>query len=192
MPARAPTRRRSAGSAGSSRPTVRPRPLHAWTRTQASTSGRDEPRPRARDQQRRAPERDRPLPRQQEHDRLRAPLGALDSVLPDQRAGPVHELYRWTNRTASEDDKIVTNPDGFQFKDPSGNVLGTLDMMKRYKALMFVAEQALQPPLERPDLVRALQVLRERGQQQRGLLRQQSPRMAAAARTRTRRPTSPS
>jgi hypothetical protein len=74
----------------------------------------------------------------------------IGSVLPSARWTPFSQtnglgqsmtLYRWTNRAASEDDKIVTNPDGFQFKDPSGNVLGTLDMMKRYKALMFVVNK---------------------------------------------------
>src|SRR5258707_7114379 len=74
----------------------------------------------------------------------------IGSVLPSARWTPFTQnnglgqamtLYRWTNRAASQDDKVVTNPDGFQFKDPSGNVLGTLDMMKRYKALMFVASK---------------------------------------------------
>jgi hypothetical protein len=47
-------------------------------------------------------------------------------------------LYKWANVAASEDDLLITNPDGFQYKDPSGNVLGTLDLVKRYKALMVV------------------------------------------------------
>jgi hypothetical protein len=131
----------SAASTAWSRPTAARTSSTAWTRTSSIRGWTRRASARARDQQRRAPERDRRLPRQQEHDRLRAPLGALDAVLPDQRARPVHDALPWTNRAASEDDKIVTNPDGFQFKDPSGNVLGTLDMMKRYKALMFVASK---------------------------------------------------
>src|SRR4029450_9387275 len=50
-------------------------------------------------------------------------------------------LYRWTNRSASQDNLIITNPDGFQFRDPSGNVVGTIDALKRYKALMFVVSK---------------------------------------------------
>ena len=50
-------------------------------------------------------------------------------------------LYRWTNRAASEEDLLITNPDGFQFLDPDGNVLGTVNTEKKYKALMFVANK---------------------------------------------------
>ena len=55
--------------------------------------------------------------------------------------GQTQNLYRWTNVAASETSQIITNPDGFQFLDPSGNVLGTVDTTKRYKALMFVASK---------------------------------------------------
>jgi len=53
---------------------------------------------------------------------------------------PAHPLnyYRWTNRSASQGTLLVTNPDGFQYLDASGNVLGTLDAHRSYKALMFV------------------------------------------------------
>jgi hypothetical protein len=50
-------------------------------------------------------------------------------------------LFRWQNPAASETTQIMTNPDGFQFLDPSGNVLGTVDTLKRYKALMLVASK---------------------------------------------------
>jgi hypothetical protein len=50
-------------------------------------------------------------------------------------------LYRWTNPDASDASQLITNPDGFQFLDPNGNALGTIDTTKRYKALMFVASK---------------------------------------------------
>jgi len=71
----------------------------------------------------------------------------IGSVLPSARWTPFTQtnglgsqmtLYKWANRTASQDDLLITNPDGFQFKDPSGNVIGSIDTLKRYKALMFV------------------------------------------------------
>jgi len=74
----------------------------------------------------------------------------IGSVLPSARWTPFTQvnglgqsmtLYKWANVAASEEDLLITNPDGFQYKDPSGNVLGTLDTTKRYKALMFVASK---------------------------------------------------
>jgi hypothetical protein len=71
----------------------------------------------------------------------------IGSVLPSARWTPFTQtngvgqsmtLYRWANRAASESDLLITNPDGFQYLDPSGNVVGTLDTVKRYKSLMFV------------------------------------------------------
>ncbi len=71
----------------------------------------------------------------------------IGSIMPDARWTPFTQtnglgqpmtLYRWDNRTASQDNLVITNPDGFQFKDPAGNVIGTIDAVKRYKALMFV------------------------------------------------------
>jgi hypothetical protein len=50
-------------------------------------------------------------------------------------------LYRWENRADSEEDLLITNPDGFEFRDPAGNVLGVVDTEKKYKALMFVANK---------------------------------------------------
>jgi hypothetical protein len=50
-------------------------------------------------------------------------------------------LYRWTNPGEAEGSQIMTNPDGFQFRDPNGNVLGTIDTKKAYKGLMFVASK---------------------------------------------------
>jgi len=71
----------------------------------------------------------------------------IGSIMPDARWTPFTQvnakgqpmtLYKWTNRSASEENLVITNPDGFQFLDPSGAVLGTLHPEKRYKALMFV------------------------------------------------------
>src|SRR5207247_10144997 len=47
-------------------------------------------------------------------------------------------VYNWANRSASQGTLLITNPDGFQFRDPNGNVLGTVDAHRKYKALMFV------------------------------------------------------
>jgi hypothetical protein len=75
---------------------------------------------------------------------------AIGSVVPSARWTPFTTtdglgrpitLYRWDNRVASEQDLFITNPDGFQFRDPSGTTIGTIDTTKRYKALMFVASK---------------------------------------------------
>lgn len=55
--------------------------------------------------------------------------------------GQSMQLYRWANPDDSEATQVMTNPDGFQFLDPSGNVLGTVDAVKKYKALMVVASK---------------------------------------------------
>jgi hypothetical protein len=47
-------------------------------------------------------------------------------------------LYRWTNRTASNTDFVIRNVDGFQFLDPNGGVIGTVDPFRRYRAFMAV------------------------------------------------------
>ena len=49
-----------------------------------------------------------------------------------------YTYYRWANRSASSNNLVITNPDGFQYFDPSGNVLGTLDAYRKYKGAMFV------------------------------------------------------
>ncbi len=45
--------------------------------------------------------------------------------------------YRWANRSTSGNNLLITNPDGFQYRDPSGNVLGTMNAYRKYKALML-------------------------------------------------------
>ncbi len=45
--------------------------------------------------------------------------------------------YRWANRSASANSVLITNPDGFQYLDPNGTVLGTMNAYRKYRALMF-------------------------------------------------------
>jgi hypothetical protein len=47
-------------------------------------------------------------------------------------------LYRWANKAASNTDYLIRNVEGFQFRDPSGNVIGTAAPFRRYRAAMFV------------------------------------------------------
>jgi hypothetical protein len=51
--------------------------------------------------------------------------------------------YTWTNRDASENSGLLLNPDGYQYRDASGNVLGTARAERKYKALMFVLDKRL-------------------------------------------------
>jgi len=50
-------------------------------------------------------------------------------------------VYWWENRSESETYKLLTNPDGFQYLDMNGNVLGTATADRSYKALMFVLDK---------------------------------------------------
>lgn len=71
----------------------------------------------------------------------------IDSVFPDARWTPVTgtnaltnqpiTLYRWANRAASQENGLVTNVDGFQYRDPAGNVLGTADAFRKYRGLLL-------------------------------------------------------
>jgi hypothetical protein len=49
--------------------------------------------------------------------------------------------YRWTNRDTSADSLVITNPDGFQYRDLNGNVLGTMDAYRKYRALMLTVSR---------------------------------------------------
>jgi hypothetical protein len=51
-------------------------------------------------------------------------------------------VYTWANRTASRNSVLITNPDGFRYLDPSGNVVGTLDAYRKYRALMVNLSKA--------------------------------------------------
>jgi hypothetical protein len=46
--------------------------------------------------------------------------------------------YRWANQAASQNDFLITNVAGFQYKDPAGNVIGTADPFRKYKSMMLV------------------------------------------------------
>ena len=52
-------------------------------------------------------------------------------------------LYRWANRTASNTDYLIRNVEGFQYLDPNGNVIGTADPFRRYRAFMAVLNKRL-------------------------------------------------
>jgi hypothetical protein len=65
------------------------------------------------------------------------PVTITSASAPGFNAVPL-TFYKWTNRSASQGTLLVTNPDGFQYLDPSGNVLGTVDAHRNYKALMLV------------------------------------------------------
>lgn len=47
-------------------------------------------------------------------------------------------VWRWVNKTAAERNILITNPDGFQYKDASGNVIGTAEASREYTGLMAV------------------------------------------------------
>jgi hypothetical protein len=79
----------------------------------------------------------------------------IGTVLPDARwerrlltstAGPglasqQVPVYRWMNAAASENNLLITNPDGFVFRDVAGNALGTVNAERSYKALMAVVNK---------------------------------------------------
>ncbi len=77
----------------------------------------------------------------------------VGSVNPSARWGPTTvengitgeplAVYNWVNQDESDLDFIITNPDGFQFLDPEGNVIGTAEASRRYKALMLVLNKRL-------------------------------------------------
>jgi hypothetical protein len=47
-------------------------------------------------------------------------------------------LYRWSNRTSSNQNFLIENVKGFQYLDPSGGVIGTVDPFRKYKGLFVV------------------------------------------------------
>jgi hypothetical protein len=47
-------------------------------------------------------------------------------------------IYTWVNRDDTEGDVRVTNPDGFAYLDPDGNVIGVAEASRSYKGLMVV------------------------------------------------------
>jgi len=79
----------------------------------------------------------------------------VNSVNPASRWSPVTlangltggtiQLYRWANRPQADvgSNNIIQNVDGFQYLDPNGNVIGTVDPFRRYRAAMFVLNKRL-------------------------------------------------
>jgi hypothetical protein len=71
-----------------------------------------------------------------------------DLLFPDARWEPVtvtNELtgqpvtvYSWANRSISELNYFITNPAGFGYQDPSGNVFGVANPYRNYKGVMLV------------------------------------------------------
>ena len=53
-----------------------------------------------------------------------------------------YTLYRWANRSTNAWNTVVTNYAGFQYKDPSGNVLGTASPSRKYDGVMFVLNKS--------------------------------------------------
>jgi hypothetical protein len=73
------------------------------------------------------------------------------SVYPDARWNPIEvtngltdqplTVYDWDNIEASQTTPILTNVDGFVYRDPDGNSLGTARAERKYKGLMFVLDK---------------------------------------------------
>jgi hypothetical protein len=54
-----------------------------------------------------------------------------------------YTLYRWANRAETAENTKVVNYAGFQYKEPNGNLIGTLDPYRDYKGVMFVLTKSL-------------------------------------------------
>src|SRR5581483_9586689 len=52
-------------------------------------------------------------------------------------------LYKWSNAAASRNDFLITNIDGYQYRDPNGNVIGTANPFRHYEAFMAVLSKRL-------------------------------------------------
>jgi hypothetical protein len=73
------------------------------------------------------------------------------SVYPDARWTPTTvtngltnqpmTVYTWANQDESQSTPILTNVDGFVYRDPSGNPLGSARAERKYKALMVVLDR---------------------------------------------------
>jgi hypothetical protein len=47
-------------------------------------------------------------------------------------------VYNWVNQDQSQNSFLITNPNGFQYLDPNGKVIGTANANRDYKGLQFV------------------------------------------------------
>jgi hypothetical protein len=73
------------------------------------------------------------------------------SVYPDARWSPTSvtngltgqplTVYNWTNIQASQETPLLTNVDGFVYRDANGGSLGTAVAERKYKGLMFVLDR---------------------------------------------------
>jgi hypothetical protein len=73
------------------------------------------------------------------------------SVYPDARWSPTTltngltgqpiTAYNWANRSASERTPLLTNPDGFVYRDAAGNPLGTARAERKYTGVMLVLDK---------------------------------------------------
>jgi hypothetical protein len=52
-------------------------------------------------------------------------------------------LYSWDNIDESEADLLITNPDGFQYRDTENNVIGAARAERRYQGLLFALGKRL-------------------------------------------------
>jgi hypothetical protein len=52
--------------------------------------------------------------------------------------GDTQTFYRWENREDSNTDYLIRNVKGFQYLSPDGQVIGTADPFRRYRAFMAV------------------------------------------------------
>lgn len=77
----------------------------------------------------------------------------IDAVLPDARWTPISltinregtpldgkslNVFGWPNRNASQSKGLITNVDGFQYRDPDGNVVATAHAYRKYRGGMLV------------------------------------------------------
>jgi len=65
------------------------------------------------------------------------------TTVTNQLTGQPVTVYKWANRSDSETDGLVTNTDGFQYRDEAGNILGTAHTFRDYKGLMLVLTKRL-------------------------------------------------
>ncbi len=55
--------------------------------------------------------------------------------------GKTIPVYQWANRADSENNVLLTNPDGFRYLDPNGQSLGAASTERKYKGLMLVLDK---------------------------------------------------
>ena len=58
-------------------------------------------------------------------------------TLPNARTGGTLNAFAWDNPDESEGNALITNVDGFQYRDPAGNVIGTANAYRNYRGLIL-------------------------------------------------------